>query len=146
MKQSQLQSKVGFLLFLSRRFDILHAGCRAARIKVIFRLPQIVDCHDFRVPAPVFWPTEPLAYVTWFSRFKRSPDVSTGMYRVEPSKDSHGIAQGAIIPLSVIRQSCMLVPSVTSWDKTWNSTNVLDGCNSFFINNLQSKYAYQTIY
>ncbi|KAJ3968323.1 hypothetical protein EV361DRAFT_777217, partial [Lentinula raphanica] len=73
-------------------------------------------------------------------------DPATGMYRVEPSISSNGIPHGAIIPLSDIRQSCMLVPGKSSWDRSWNSDNILDECSSFFVNNLQSKYSYQTIY
>ena len=86
------------------------------------------------------WPIEPLAYVTWYSVFKGLPDKTTGMYRVDPSRSS------SIIPLSSIRQTCMLTPSKHIWEESWTSDTVLDECQSFFVNNLQSKYAYQTIY
>ncbi|KAJ3831945.1 hypothetical protein F5878DRAFT_548875, partial [Lentinula raphanica] len=121
-------------------------GCRAARLRVIFRLPQLVLNSGFLVNAPARWPKEHLAYVTWYSRFKSSPDPSTGMYKVEPVIGSNGVPQGAIVPLANIRQNCMLVPSKKSWDKHWNSDNILDECPSFFVNNLQTKYSYQTIY
>ncbi|KAJ3779833.1 hypothetical protein GGU10DRAFT_240184, partial [Lentinula aff. detonsa] len=52
----------------------------------------------------------PLAYVTWFTQFKPAPDKATGMYRVEPSTSANGSMLGEIIPLSSIRQGCMLVP------------------------------------
>ncbi|KAJ3819833.1 hypothetical protein F5880DRAFT_1489061, partial [Lentinula raphanica] len=119
---------------------------RAARLRVIFRLPQMINDSGFLVNTPTYWPKEHLAYVTWYSRFKPSPDKATGMYKVEPAIDSNGVPQGAVIPLSNIRQNCMLVPSRTSWDKDWDSDNILDKCSSFFVNNLQTKYAYQTIY
>ena len=106
----------------------------------------MVECYGFPVAAPSYWPTEPLAYVTWFSRFKGGPDPTTGMYRVDPSIDSHGLPQGAILPLANIRQGCMLVPCKSTWDESWSSTGILDQCSSFFVNNLQSKYTYQTIY
>ncbi|KAJ3963323.1 hypothetical protein EV361DRAFT_813481, partial [Lentinula raphanica] len=122
-------------------------GCRAARIRVIFRLPQtVLDKKDSKVEAPPNWPQEPLAYVTWYTRFKSAPDTATGMYKVEPAVASNGVPQGAIIPLSNIRQSCMLVPGRATWDKGWKKDNVLDECSTFFVNNLQTKYAYQTIY
>ena len=98
------------------------------------------------VSAPSEWPTEPMAYITWFTWFKASPHSDMGMYRVEPAKDSKGVAQNAIIPLTDIRQTCMLTPSKTTWDKVWNPKNILDSCDLFFVNNLQSKYSYQTIY
>ncbi|KAJ3765994.1 hypothetical protein FB446DRAFT_654443 [Lentinula raphanica] len=122
------------------------AGCRAARLRVIFRLPTTVHDSGALVKAPANWPREHLAYVTWYSRFKAFPDTASGMYKVEPAIGSNGVPQGAIIPLSDIRQNCMLVPSKTTWDKHWNSDNILDKCSSFFVNNLQTKYTYQTIY
>ncbi|KAF5388791.1 hypothetical protein D9757_005570 [Collybiopsis confluens] len=75
-------------------------GCRAARLRVIFQLPRVVNRHGLPRPAPVNWPTEPLAYVTWFTHFKSAPDAPTGMYRIEPAKSTSGIPLGAIIPLS----------------------------------------------
>jgi hypothetical protein len=116
------------------------------RLKIIFCLPQMISPDGFIRHSPSEWPTGPLAYVTWYSRFKASPDSDTGMYRIQPAKDSTGQEQGCIIPLMNIRQSCMLVPSRATWDHTWNSENILDKCDSFFVNNLQSKYAYQTVY
>ena len=116
------------------------------RLGVIFCLPRTVDHDGFIEPAPVQWPTEPLAYVTWFTRFKASPHQDMGMYRVEPAKNSKGLAQGSIIPLTNIRQTCMLTPGKSIWDGAWNTKNILDECDSFFINNLQSKYGYETIY
>ncbi|KAJ3753700.1 hypothetical protein EV360DRAFT_53021 [Lentinula raphanica] len=121
-------------------------GCRVGRLRVVFRLPLTLIKNGFQVKVPAHWPQEHLGYVTWFTRFKPSPDPATGMYRVEPSISSNGIPHGAIIPLSDIRQSCMLVPGKSSWDRSWNSDNILDECSSFFVNNLQSKYSYQTIY
>ncbi|KAJ3766835.1 hypothetical protein FB446DRAFT_653164, partial [Lentinula raphanica] len=119
---------------------------RVARLRVIFRLPETIDNYGLLEKAPDCWPRDLLAYVTWYSRFKPAPDKATGMYRVEPAVASNGIPQGAIIPLSNIRQSCMLVPGRTSWERNWKSEDVLDKCSNFFVNNLQTKYTYQTIY
>ena len=117
-----------------------------ARLRIIFCLPKTVNREGFLESAPVEWPTQPLAYVTWFTRFRPSPDNDTGMYRIEPAKDSKAQAQGMIIHLTDIRQSCMLTPSKTNWDPTWTRDNILDKCESFLVNNMQSKYSYQTIY
>lgn len=106
----------------------------------------MVNRDGFSELAPIGWPAHPLAYVTWFTRFKPFPDNDTGMYRIEPAKDSKAQAQGMVIPLTDIRQSCMLTPGRTTWDPTWTSNNVLDTCDSFLVNNMQSKYTYQTIY
>lgn len=117
-----------------------------ARLKIIFSLPVFVNRDGFPEPAPIDWPTHPLAYVTWFTRFRSSPENDTGMYRIEPAKDSKGQPQGKIIPLTDIRQSCMLTPSKATWDPAWTRDNVLDKCDSFLVNNMQTKYSYQTIY
>ena len=113
---------------------------------MIFCLPRLINQHGLDVAAPSIWPKEPLAYVTWFSRFKPTPDRTTGMYKIDPSIGANGVAQGAIVPLSHIRQSCMLVPSRGIWEEAWTSQNILDNCSSFFVNNLQTKYTYQNIY
>lgn len=117
-----------------------------ARLRIIFCLPKMVNRDGFPESAPVNWPTHPLAYVTWFTRFKSAPDNDTGMYRIEPARDSKAQAQGIIIPLTDIRQSCMLTPSKATWDPAWTKENILDKCDSFLVNNMQSKYSYQTIY
>ncbi|KAF9064711.1 hypothetical protein BDP27DRAFT_1230085 [Rhodocollybia butyracea] len=125
-------------------------GCRVARLRVIFQLPEKVKRlgQGFGIleePAPSNWPRTPLAYITWFSHFKSGPDSKNGMCHVKPSA-LNGIPQGGIISLSDIRQSCMLVPSSNEWSRSWISDNILDECPSFFVNNFQSKYTYQTIY
>ncbi|KIK51244.1 hypothetical protein GYMLUDRAFT_181672, partial [Collybiopsis luxurians FD-317 M1] len=121
-------------------------GCRVGCLRVIFCLPRIVLMNGFPVSVLNYWPTEFLAYVTWYMRFQHSPDKNTGMYHIEAAVDSKGQAQGSIITLSDIRQCCMLMPSRGLWNESWTSSNILDQCSSFFMNNLQSKYTYQTIY
>ncbi|KAF5372418.1 hypothetical protein D9757_011620 [Collybiopsis confluens] len=84
-------------------------GCRVARVKVIFCLPKIVDLiSGLKTPAPLNWPTVPLAYVEWFTQFEPKPDLITGMFRVKhlPDSTTSRNAQGSIILLSEIRQSC----------------------------------------
>jgi hypothetical protein len=63
------------------------------------------------------------------------------------SKEQIPKVQGAIIPLSRIRQSCMLFPVFPSSVPThWTPDNVLDKADTFYINNWLSKYSYQTIW
>lgn len=122
--------------------NIYWKGCRVARLRIVFSLPALVNRDGFPEPAPITWPTHPLAYITWFTHFRSSPDNDTGMYRVEPAKDSKAQDQGMIISLTDIQQSCMLTPSKATWDSSWTTDNILDKCESFFVNNLQSKYSY----
>ena len=101
--------------------------------------------------APQHWPTSPLAYIEWYSSIPSQPSVPNGnMYLIKKIEPSTGTqAQSSIIPVSNIRQSCMLFPvfpKLAPIAKDWRSENILDKCSSFLINNWSSKYAYQTIW
>ena len=55
--------------------------------------------------------------------------------------------QGSILPLTHIRQSCMLFPVFpSSVPAHWKADNILDEASSFYVNNWLSKYSYQTIW
>jgi len=133
-------------IFSDALTDTDNPGCRIGRLKIIFRLPTTINRDGIPCPSPSEWPIDPLAYISWFTHFKTSLDKNMGMYHIQPAKDSTGQEQGCIVPLSNVRQGCMLTPSRATWDSTWNPENILDKCDSFFVNNLQSKYSYQTIY
>jgi hypothetical protein len=99
--------------------------------------------------APASWPKVPLVYVEWYSKHHPDADhASSGMYTIKPNVNSEGVTLGAIVPLSEIRQSCMLIPKYKDAraEDGWTSANVLDKCSSFLINNWQHMYAYQTIW
>ncbi|KAL1677728.1 hypothetical protein EV122DRAFT_184619, partial [Schizophyllum commune] len=71
-----------------------------------------------------------LAHVEWSTPFQQSPAGAHGFYAVDKEHFGRdGTPRGAIIPLSSIRQSCMLIPrygdlgdSVTQ--SSWTSHNV----------------------
>ncbi len=90
---------------------------------------------------------ELLAHIEWYSKLKGGPE-DHGMYKVQ--KLPH--TEGAILPLPQICQGCMLFPDFTNFVSNgtkasgWQSMTVLDSCNSFFVNNWQSKYVYQTLW
>jgi hypothetical protein len=99
-------------------------------------------------PLPATWPQSPLAYVEWYSKLTSSAlDHHGNMYCVKKTTTTSRVA-GAVIPLSDIRQSCMLIPlfPASAVPEHWNSSNVLDLCSSFLVNNWSSKYAYQTLW
>ena len=75
-------------------------------------------------------------------------DKVHGMYHISRATDSQGRRQGAVIPLSNIRQSCMLFPVFKGnrEEANWQPDNVLDGTDAFLINNFLNKYSYQTIW
>ena len=117
-------------------------------MRVIFTIPDMIDTSQGPRQRPDTWHSGPLAYVEWYSPTPSSAQENHGlMYRIKKMKTTQGRIPGVIIPLSNIRQSCMLSPAFErEIPRTWRSDNVLDLASSFFINNWSSKYAYQTIW
>jgi hypothetical protein len=123
-------------------------GTRIGRVRVIFSIPDTLDTSLGPRQRPDTWHNGPLAFVEWYSPIpSRAQDNHGLMYRIKKVKTLQGRMPGAIIPLSNIRQSCMLYPIFdTNVSKKWRSENVLDLASSFLVNNWSSKYAYQTIW
>ncbi|KAJ3833014.1 hypothetical protein F5878DRAFT_666038 [Lentinula raphanica] len=127
-------------------------GTRIGRVKVIFHLPsQLTLIGTYKSPSPSWWPTSVLAYVEWYSAPSQTPleQKSHNMTTVHKLPLIEGITPWSIVPLSNIRQSCMLMPR---YDKqnldraTWTSSNVLDKATHFLVNNWSSLYTYKTLY
>jgi hypothetical protein len=120
------------------------------RVRVIFTLPKQVETHLGPQPAPINWPKTPLVYIEWYSKLNTLADPKHGlMYQIKKvfTTSNPVRVQGAILPLSHIRQSCMLFPVFPAVVSTqWTSTNVLDESTSFLVNNWLSKYSYQSIW
>ena len=100
-------------------------------------------------PAPSNWPKEPLVYIEWYLRLEKSAKPKHGMmYHIKKvSSPTMDKVQGTILPLSHIRQSCMLLPTFPpSVPAHWTTDSILNYAPSFYINNWLSKYSYQTIW
>lgn len=124
-------------------------GTRIGRVKIIFSLPKDLHAPGGKIPAPLAWPKEPLAYVEWYTRLGGLANGVHGMYQISRSKvDKDGHYPGEVIPLSNIRQSCMLFPVFQGSpdEAAWKPSNVLDKAEKFLVNNWLSKYSYQTIW
>ena len=84
----------------------------------------------------------PLAYIEWYSKLTR-PEKNHGMYKLRKLDQTEAV----IVPLGNICQGCMLFSDFTNGvEADWKLKNVLDKTRTFFLNNWQSKYTYQTIY
>lgn len=119
---------------------------RAGRVKVLFHLPEKLDNG---MPVPSSWPSAYMAYVEWFTPFKPSHENNHNMFSISvPPRRANGFRQASIIPLTDIRQTCQLFPNFgrDNVDPEWTTDTVLDKCNSFFVNNWTSLYAYQSIW
>ncbi|PPQ81799.1 hypothetical protein CVT26_010042 [Gymnopilus dilepis] len=127
------------------------AGTRIGRVKVIFSLPKKFDTFLGPRTLPPNWPNGPLAYVEWYSPLSRVAEARHGMmYRIKRpwQNQQSGRRPGTIIPLTNIRQSCMLFPAFPreGVPPEWTSENILDQTDTFYVNNWLSKYTYHTIY
>jgi hypothetical protein len=120
-------------------------GTRIGRVRVIFTLPTVLD--NALGPSPLSWTKAPLAYIEWYTTPKTTPEPNHNMYSIRKLYRSDNTQAGSIIPLTSIRQSCMLFPVFSKeTDMTWTTDNVLDLCPSFLVNNWQNMYAYKTIW
>ncbi|KAI0726113.1 hypothetical protein C8Q72DRAFT_784365 [Fomitopsis betulina] len=133
-------------------------GTCIGRVKVIFKLLDTIYEHGSlnEMHAPEEWATQgPLAYVEWYANLPASADPVHMMYEVRklPLR-TDGTPAGEIIPLSMIRQSCQLIPRfpkptkecvVATVPTDWTSDSVLDKAQKFLMNNWASKYSYQTL-
>ncbi|KAJ3710810.1 hypothetical protein C8R42DRAFT_596614 [Lentinula raphanica] len=128
------------------------SGTRIGRVKILFRLPsQLSLIGSHKGPSPTWWPSTVLAYIEWYSPPTQTlVDQSThNMACVHKLPLIDGIVPWSIIPLSNIRQSCMLIPRHdrnSSKHTIWTSSNVLDHATHFLVNNWSSLYTYKTLY
>ncbi|EPT00491.1 hypothetical protein FOMPIDRAFT_1122305 [Fomitopsis schrenkii] len=131
-------------------------GTRIGHVKVIFELLAMIYEHGSLndMHAPEEWATQgPLMYVKWYANLPASADPVHMMYEVR--KLALGADGTPIIPLSMIRQSCQLIPRFpkpkkecipTTIPTDWTSESMLDRAQNFLLNNWATKYAYQTLW
>ncbi|KAF9487129.1 hypothetical protein BDN71DRAFT_1405152 [Pleurotus eryngii] len=113
-------------------------GLRVGRVRVVFSLPP--DAKTILFPSGIEPPTH-LAYIEWFSKFARSPDPNSGLYKI-----SHIDEHASIIPVAQIERSVHLFPK---WGGKvpvhWTSSNVLDICHDFYVNPFKDHHTYYNI-
>ena len=112
------------------------------QVKVIFRtspkLQQMLRTAN-KVPPPY------LAYVEWFTPLQQPANARHKLFQIR-RYIRNGTRWASIIPLHNIRRSIQLIPRYgKSKPAEWNSKNVLDMCNSFYVNSYSDRHAYYTI-
>lgn len=119
----------------------LPLGYRVGRIRVVFSLPKRAHSLLFSVGVAV---PEHLAYVDWYTPFQNEPDQNHLMYRISPLKDREGGLVASIVPLANIRRSVHLFPKFGPLaPPEWMSSNVLDRCDTFFVNSFTDRHLYR---
>ncbi|KAF8835183.1 hypothetical protein BDN67DRAFT_992522 [Paxillus ammoniavirescens] len=118
-------------------------GYRVAQVRVVFTLPPSARRHLF--PDINEYVPEHLAYVEWFSPFSTHPELNHGMYKVTRTiRNGERIA--SVIPVSSISRSVHLFPKFGAVaPREWTSSNVLELCNTFYVNPFTDRHAYVTL-
>ncbi|KAI0823223.1 hypothetical protein BC628DRAFT_1325565 [Trametes gibbosa] len=117
-----------------------------AQEQVVFSLPEAALSMMFPSVAPDQRPPSHLAYVEWFSKFPPAPERNSSMYKVSRTLQN-GQRVASIIPVSLIEHSIHLIPK---WPGTvpcaWMCENVLDRCNTFYVNLFKDSHTYFNLY
>ncbi|KAG1810296.1 uncharacterized protein HD556DRAFT_1428407 [Suillus plorans] len=117
-------------------------GYHVGQIRVIFLIPQNSITTMF--PTTI-QPPKHLTYVEWFTRFPLTPDSNHGMFKVSCVVQS-GKRVASIIPVANIHQSVHLIPKFGPVaPRQWTSSEVLEQCNTFFINSYINRHMFVTI-
>ncbi|KIJ09125.1 hypothetical protein PAXINDRAFT_87903, partial [Paxillus involutus ATCC 200175] len=120
------------------------AGYRVAQVRVVFSLLEKISTSLFLHNAITTHLPTHLAYVEWFSPFT-GPERHHGLYKVTRSMQN-GERIASIVPVLDIQRSIHLIPRfgrVAPLD--WTSSNVLEQCDTFFVNPFTDRHAYMTI-
>jgi len=86
-----------------------------------------------------------LAYVEWFSR-PRNKDSNHGMYPISRSY-RNSVQCAEVVEVESMFRTCQLVPRFgRRANRGWTSSNVLDQCEHFLVNNFIDHHTYQCIW
>lgn len=112
--------------------QLFSIGSRVAQVRAIFQLPKLADPHLQSLQS------KHLAYIEWFSPFQILSEPHHGLYKVtrDPMPEHR---EHAVVEVSAIRQSVQLFPCFNgSWRVNWTSDNVLEKCDTFFVDSFQN--------
>lgn len=118
---------------------------RVGQVRVIFSLP---DSHLQSLFTSGHFPPRHLAYIEWFSRFTTNPNPDLKMYKVSRVV-SNSERLASIVPVSLIQRSVHLFPK---WGQnpariaSWTTENVLDECDTFYLNSFKDRHTFYNVY
>ena len=118
-------------------------GYQVARVRAIFSFPKATIPQIFAEDRP---PPKYMAYVEWYTETtSRQRNKSHGLYKIKSAYIGQERSV-AIVPIDRIRRSVHLFPSFgKDVPSQWTSSNVLDLCDTFFVNSFSDRHAYHTM-
>ena len=81
----------------------------------------------------------------WFSAFENNPLADHQFYQIERLFNGND-RLASIIPLSNISRSVHLIPKFDPINyRKWSSADVLDNCDTFYLNHFSDRSAFHTM-
>lgn len=118
-------------------------GYRIGQVRVVFTLPPRVirefpsECQSAL--------SQHLAYVEWFTNFPSKTESNHHLYKVKRSY-IHGDRLVSLVPVRNIACSIHLFPKFGQRvQRTWDWSNVLEQCSTFFVNSFSDSAIYVSV-
>jgi hypothetical protein len=133
-------------LLLSELLTFVVDFC-VAQVHAIFALQKIAKRRLFPGPSDQSQDLpQHFAYIEWLSPFTARPDLNHKMYKVQ-SLDWQDLRFVSVIDVQSIYRSVHLIPRFgRSVPREWTTFNVLDKCQSFYVNCFTDWHTYLILY